>query len=146
MKRFVFYDYDFIVLSGVAFLFLISLASVIGDRKGAWSHTYNVNVVYDKDTKPEEIDRMYQQAHTRIRKDLAERGISVDPVTRYLGIEGYDIVWGNEPQPYHPANRRILFAVIWIPLLAGLIVVLLLASYRATQQRKAIVGVPTQLM
>ena len=74
MKRFVFHDYDFIVLFGVAFLFLISLASVIGDRKGAGSHTYNVNVAYDRmlgQKKSNACISRHVQESTKISRNVA---------------------------------------------------------------------------
>ncbi|HQR07525.1 MAG TPA: hypothetical protein PLN21_11920 [Gemmatales bacterium] len=105
-----------------------------------------VNVAYDKDTPPEKVHQMYQEAHTRIRKDLAARGISVDPTFRYLGVEGYDIVWGNEPQANHAANQRLRFAVIWIPLSIAVSVVLLHAGYRGWKARRTIATLPTQIV
>lgn len=145
IKNFIFHDYDFLILFGVAVVVLITMDRVIGDRQVPTMYTH-INVAYDKDTKPEEVDRMCQQARGRAHKNLAERGISVVPAFRSLGVEGYDIVWGDEPQANHPGNTRIRFAVIWMPLIIAGIVVLLLAGYRGWKGRRTIAIQPMPLV
>ncbi len=127
MKMPTFRDYDLIIASGVFFLTLIGLALGLGDRKIG---QITVCLAYDKNSTPEEIELTY----ARIQRDL---NLNHPLMSHYLGIEGYDIVWGNEPQPNHAANKRILCGVIWIPLLSAVIVVLIVASLRARVRQKS---------
>ena len=130
MKMPMFRDYDLIIASGVFFLTLISLALALGDRQISPSSQSTVCVAYDKNSTPEEIELAY----ARIRSEL---NLNHPPMSHYLGIEGYDIVWGIEAQANHAANKRIPYGVIWMPLLAAVIVVLMVASLRARVRQKS---------
>ena len=129
MKMPMFRDYDLNIVCGVFFLTLIGLALALGDTQISPSSQNTVCVAYDKNSTPEEIELAYE----RIYSDL---NFNHPPMPHYLGIEGNDIVWGNEPQANHAPNKRILYGVIWIPLLAAVIVVLIVAILRARVWQK----------
>lgn len=133
MNKLTFHDYDVLIFFAIAFLVLIGLARIIGDRQIPPFNSYTVNVSYDKDTPEEEIHRRYQEAHKIIRKDCEAKNINIDSIMRHMGIDGFDIVWGNEPEANHVANSHLRFAVIWIPLLFATLFILILARLRASR-------------
>ncbi|MFO0815906.1 MAG: hypothetical protein U0796_22025 [Gemmatales bacterium] len=80
--------------------------------------------VNESGRSPHEVDQEYARIREHLLKEYQKNS------SFFLGVEGFDLIWGRDPKLTTLEDHRIAHGVFWVAIILATVVTLILSRYR----------------